>query len=86
MIFVIAANKQGFDYFCRQFGLDPHTTTFVHEFRQLLGLSHRLVLLAPGWWMGRGGSDFSKSCDAAGIYMPSDLRARFFNLKFLEVL
>jgi hypothetical protein len=67
MILVIAANYQGFLHFCQQWNLNRSTTRYVGSIDVLRGLENRLVLLAPGWWMGRGGSDFVKSMDAAGL-------------------
>lgn len=85
MILVVAANYQGFLHFCEQWGLDRRTTRYIDSREKLLGMRDRIVLLAPGWWMGRGGSDFAKSCDAAGVSL-DNLRSYFHRLKFLEVL
>jgi hypothetical protein len=85
MILVIAANFQGYLYFIEQYGLDRKHTLYVNDIQKLRGYENRLVLLAPGWWMGHGGSAFEKSMSEAGLDLP-DLRRYFNRLKFIEVL
>lgn len=91
MILVIAATHQGFLNFCKQYGLVPEgpgrTAIYIHEIHQLYGYHSRIVLMAPDWWLGRGGSDFARSLDAAGIEHNQLHHWGFPNrLKFLEVL
>lgn len=86
MILVIAASYVGFIHFCERWGLDRRTTRYIKGVDQLRGFENRIVMLAPAWWMGHGGSEFEQSMCAAGLDTANDLRRYFSRLKFVEVL
>lgn len=85
MILIIAANYAGYLHFVEQWGLSRRNTQFISSVEQLRGYENRLVLFAPAWWIGHGGSQFEKSMDAEGIDVQR-LRSYFPRLKFIEVL
>lgn len=89
MILVVAASYRGFLHFCESYGLISEgrlkMALYIGDAQKLRGYENRLVLMAPGWWLGCGGSDFAKSLDRMNIDN-WEVKKAFPRLKFLEVL
>jgi hypothetical protein len=84
LILVVAANREGYERFCGHYGLIGKSR-FISDVDQLRGYENRIVLMAPGWWLGRGGSSFANSLDDQNIRYQS-IKSYFPRLKFLEAL